>query len=131
MRRSIEDYRGKGESLLIIDDVKDQRNIATGLLTKLGYRVEAVSSGEAAIDYLKTRKADLLILDMIMDPGIDGLETYRQILQTHPAQKAIIASGYSESERVKEAQKLGAGAYVKKPYLMEKMAVAVREELDR
>ena len=131
LRRSIEDYRGKGESLLIIDDVKDQRNIATGLLTKLGYRVEAVSSGEAAIDYLKTRKADLLILDMIMDPGIDGLETYRQILQTHPAQKAIIASGYSESERVKEAQKLGAGAYVKKPYLMEKMAVAVREELDR
>jgi DNA-binding NarL/FixJ family response regulator len=68
---------------------------------------------------------------MIMDPGIDGLETYRRILEIHPAQKAIIASGYSESERVKEAQRLGAGAYVKKPYLMEKMAVAVRKELDR
>jgi DNA-binding NarL/FixJ family response regulator len=66
-----------------------------------------------------------------MDPGIDGLETYRRILELHPTQKAIIASGYSESERVKEAQKLGAGAYVKKPYLMEKMALAVREELDR
>jgi two-component system cell cycle sensor histidine kinase/response regulator CckA len=66
-----------------------------------------------------------------MDPGIDGLETYRQILKVHPAQKAIIASGFSESERVKEAQKLGAGAYVKKPYLVEKMAVAVRQELDR
>ena len=130
-RRSLDDYMGNGEFLLIVDDVRDQRNIATDILTKLGYRVEAVSSGEAAIDYLKTHKADLLILDMIMDPGIDGLETYRQILQTHPAQKAIIASGYSESERVKEAQKLGAGAYVKKPYLMEKMAVAVREELDR
>ncbi|MBE9544039.1 MAG: response regulator, partial [Proteobacteria bacterium] len=130
-RRSIEDYRGKGEFLLIVDDIKDQRDIATGILTKLGYRVESVSSGEAAVDYLKTRTADLLILDMIMDPGIDGLETYRRILELHPAQKAIIASGYSESERVKEAQKLGAGAYVKKPYLMEKMAVAVREELDR
>lgn len=130
-RRSLDDYMGNGEFLLIVDDVKDQRDIATGILSKLGYRVEAVSSGEAAIDYLKTHQADLLILDMIMDPGIDGLETYRQILQSHPAQKAIIASGYSESERVKEAQKLGAGAYVKKPYLMEKMAVAVREELDR
>jgi len=130
-RRSIEDYRGKGEFLLIVDDVDDQRKIATGILTKLGYRVDAVSSGEEAVDYLKTRTADLLILDMIMDPGIDGLETYKQILQLHPAQKAIIASGYSESDRVKEAQKLGAGAYVKKPYLMEKMAVAVREELDR
>jgi PAS domain S-box-containing protein len=130
-RRPLDDYRGKGEFLLIVDDVKDQREIATGILTKLGYRVDAVSSGEAAVDYLKTRTADLLILDMIMDPGIDGLETYRRILELHPTQKAIIASGYSESERVKEAQKLGAGAYVKKPYLMEKMALAVREELDR
>jgi len=130
-RPSIEDYRGRAEFLLIVDDIKEQRDIASGILTKLGYRVESVSSGEEAVDYLKTRTADLLILDMIMDPGIDGLETYRRILEIHPAQKAIIASGYSESERVKEAQRLGAGAYVKKPYLMEKMAVAVRKELDR
>jgi signal transduction histidine kinase len=130
-QRSIEDYKGKGEYLLVIDDVKDQRDIAAGILTKLGYRVASVASGEAAVDYLKSREADLLILDMIMDPGMDGLATYKQILQHHPSQKAIIASGYSESERVKEAQKLGAGAYVKKPYLMEKLAIAVREELDR
>ena len=130
-RPSIEDYRGRAEFLLIVDDIKEQRDIASGILTKLGYRVESVSSGEEAVDYLKTRTADLLILDMIMDPGIDGLETYRRILEIHPAQKAIIASGYSESERVKETQRLGAGAYVKKPYLMEKMAVAVRKELDR
>ena len=130
-RHAIEDYRGRAEFLLIVDDIKEQRNIATGILTKLGYSVESVSSGEEAVGYLKTRTADLLILDMIMDPGIDGLETYRRILEIHPAQKAIIASGYSESERVKEAQRMGAGAYVKKPYLMEKMAVAVREELDR
>ena len=130
-RHSIENYRGRGEFLLIVDDIKEQRDIATGILTKLGYSVESVSSGEEAVGYLKTRTADLLILDMIMDPGIDGLETYRRILEIHPAQKAIIASGYSESERVKEAQRLGAGAYIKKPYLMEKMAVAVREELDK
>jgi len=130
-RPSIEDYRGRAEFLLIVDDIKEQRDIASGILTKLGYRVESVSSGEEAVDYLKTRTVDLLILDMVMDPGIDGLETYRRILEIHPAQKSIIASGYSESERVKEAQRLGAGAYVKKPYLMEKMAVAVRKELDR
>ena len=130
-RRSIEDYKGRGEFLLIVDDVKDQRRIAAGILTKLGYRVEAVASGEAAVEYLKTRSAHLLILDMIMDPGMDGLATYKKVLQHHPAQRAIIASGYSESARVKEAQKLGAGAYVKKPYLMEKLAIAVREELDR
>jgi len=130
-RRSIEDFRGQGEFLLIVDDVKVQREIAAEILTKLGYRVDAVASGEEAVDYLKSRTADLLILDMIMDPGMDGLATYKEILQYHPAQKAIIASGFSESERVKEAQKLGAGAYVKKPYLMEKLAIAVKEELGK
>ena len=66
-----------------------------------------------------------------MEPGIDGLDTYRQILERHPGQKAIIASGFSETDRVREAQDLGAGAYVKKPYLLEKIGVAVRQELDR
>ena len=56
---------------------------------------------------------DLLIPDMIMDPGIDGLDTYTQILNINPNQKAIIVSGFSESDRVKEARALGAGAYLK------------------
>ena len=59
------------------------------------------ASGEEAVEYLRTHKADLIVLDMIMDPGIDGLETYRKILEISPAQKAIIVSGFSESERVK------------------------------
>jgi DNA-binding NtrC family response regulator len=67
---------------------------------------------------------------MIMDPGIDGLETYKKITEWHPEQKAIIVSGFAETDRVKEAQKLGAGQYIKKPYTLEKIAVAVRTELD-
>ena len=59
------------------------------------------------------------------------LDTYKRILELHPQQNAIIASGFSETTRVKEAQKLGAGAYVKKPYILEKVGVAVRDELDR
>lgn len=128
---SLEEYSGRGESILVVDDIKEQRAIATGILTKLGYRVEAVSSGEEAVVHIQKKTVDLIVLDMIMDPGIDGLETYKRIIQIHPGQKAIIASGYSESERVKEAQRLGAGAYVKKPYLMEKVALAIRRELDR
>jgi DNA-binding NarL/FixJ family response regulator len=76
-------------------------------------------------------RADLLVLDMIMDPGIDGLETYRQILELHPGQKAIIVSGFSENERVRAAQALGAGAYLRKPYTYDKIGLAVRTELDR
>ncbi len=128
---SIETYMGSGESILVIDDVKEQREIASGLLAKLGYEVSCASSGEEGLAYLENNRADLLVLDMIMDPGIDGLETYRQILKKHPRQKAIIASGFSETKRVAQAQKLGAGTYVKKPYELEKIGLAVRNELDK
>jgi DNA-binding NtrC family response regulator len=122
---------GKGESVLVVDDIADQRDIAAGLLTRLGYQVHVVSSGEEAVEYLKRNKADILVLDMIMPPGIDGLETYQKVLEINPKQKAIIASGFSETERVREAQKLGAGAYIKKPYVMEKIGMAIRDELNR
>jgi len=128
---SIEDYMGKGETIVVVDDVEEQREIASQILKKLGYAVTSVASGEEAVEYMKKNSADLLILDMIMDPGIDGLETYKSVLTLHPNQKAIIASGFSETERVKEAQKLGAGAYVKKPYILEKIGLAVRDELDK
>ncbi len=101
------------------------------MLTKLGYSARAVSSGEEAVDYLKNNSPDLVLLDMIMDPGIDGLETYRRILKLHPEQKAIITSGFSETNRAREAQKLGAGQYIKKPYTLGKIGVAVKNELGK
>ncbi|MCK4985097.1 MAG: response regulator, partial [Desulfobacterales bacterium] len=127
---SLEEIKGNGESILIIDDVLEQRQIASEMLGKLGYAVTAAASGEEAVDYMVDHSADLIVLDMIMDPGIDGLETYKKILKLHPGQKTIIASGYSESDRVKEAQKIGAGAYIKKPYLIEKFGRAVKKELE-
>jgi two-component system cell cycle sensor histidine kinase/response regulator CckA len=81
--------------------------------------------------WVSIKRTDLLVLDMIIEPGVDGLETYQRIIEINPKQKAIIVSGYSETERVKAAQELGAGAYVRKPYILEKMGLAVRRELDR
>jgi two-component system cell cycle sensor histidine kinase/response regulator CckA len=130
-RLSIEDYMGKEESILVVDDVKDQRELALTLLTKLGYAADTVSSGVGAVEYLKEHRVDLIVLDMIMDPGIDGLDTYKKIIEVHPRQKAIIASGFSETDRVKEAQRLGAGQYIKKPYTLEKIGLAVKEELGK
>jgi PAS domain S-box-containing protein len=129
--RSLEDYSGRGESILVVDDVQEQRQIASGILKKLRYSVSSVSSGEEALTYMEKNSADLLVLDMIMDPGMDGLETYKKILELHPGQRAVIASGFSETERVKEAQRLGAGQYIRKPYTLEKIGVAVRMELDK
>jgi PAS domain S-box-containing protein len=125
----ISDYKGDGQSILVIDDVKEQREIASSMLSQLGYAVNAVSSGEEAIKYMSDNTADLLVLDMIMDPGIDGLDTYKKILDLHPKQKVILASGYSETERVKKALNLGAGKYIKKPYTVKDISVAVMEEL--
>ncbi len=127
--RPVEEYMGNGENILVVDDIREQREIATLVLTELGYSVHTVSSGEGAVEYMKTNSADLLLLDMIMDPGIDGLDTYKKILQLHPAQKAIIASGFSETDRVKEAQRSGAGEYIRKPYTLEKIGMAVKGEL--
>ena len=127
--QSFEDYRGNGASVLIVDDVKEQREIASGMLNQLGYSVKSVSNGEEAVDYMKGESADLLMLDMIMDPGINGLETYRKILKFHPGQKAILVSGFSETKFVREAQRLGAGAYVRKPYTLDQLGLAVKTAL--
>ena len=127
----IERYMAKGESVLVVDDIAGQRDIAARLLTRLGYQVHVVSSGEEAVEYLKGNKAEILVLDMIMAPGIDGLETYQRVLEINPKQKAILVSGFSETQRVKETQQLGAGAYVKKPYVLEKIGGAIRDELNR
>ena len=128
---SISEYMGNGESILVVDDVEGQRDLATDMLRKLHYKVASVSSGEEAVAYLKDHTVALVVLDMIMEPGMDGLDTYRGILAIHPKQKAIIVSGFSETERVNAAQDLGAGTYVRKPYVAEKLGLAVRKELDR
>jgi signal transduction histidine kinase len=127
---SVDSYIGSGEKVLVIDDVKEQRTIASALLCQLNYQVLTLESGEAAIEFLKENTVDILVLDMIMDPGIDGMETYAKIIDLHPGQKAIIASGYAENKRVKQTQDLGAGAYIRKPYTLEKIGMAIRKELD-
>lgn len=128
---SISEYMGEGESILVVDDVKAQRDLAVEMLHKLNYQVSCVSSGEEAVAFFAEHQADLMVLDMIMEPGMDGLDTYRRVLEIFPKQKAIILSGFSETERVHAAQALGAGACVKKPYVLEKLGMAVKKELDR
>ncbi len=122
-------FVGNGETVLVVDDMESQRTIAAHLLERLRYTPYTAESGEAAVEYLKANSADLVILDMIMDPGMDGLETWRQIIRLHPNQRAIIASGYAETEKVKTAQRLGAGEYLKKPYMIDSLGKAIKHAL--
>ncbi len=128
---ALDRFKGRGETILVVDDLKDQREIAEQMLTLLGYRVATAASGETALAYLQQDPVDLVILDMIMDPGMDGLDTYKAIKQIVPLQKTLLVTGFSSSKRIKQAQSLGAGACLKKPFLFKEIARTVREELER
>lgn len=125
------DYLSKGKTILVVDDFPEQRHLASTMLNKVNYKDTAVASGEDVVEYLKIQKDDLIVPDMIMDPGIDGREAYKRIIQIHHRQKAIIVSDLAKTEKVEEAYTLGAGVYVKKPYILENIGLAVRNELDR
>ena len=94
-------------------------------------RPAAVSSGEEAVEYVRRATVDLVVLDMIMENGMSGRETYEAIIKVRPGQKAIIVSGFAESDDVKHIQESGAGALIKKPLTLDRLGRAVKEELGR
>lgn len=122
----IEILKGSG-SILVVDDELQQRDIASQMLTMLGYSVETVASGEEAVAFCHKHAVDLILLDMIMEPGMNGSQTFQKIIETHPSQRAIIASGFSESNDVKTALELGVGGFVKKPYSMTQLGQTIKE----
>ena len=119
------------KDLQIVDDEENIRSMASHMLDALGYKTMAVSSGEEALSYLKENKADLLLLDMIMAPGINGRETYERIKEIHPSQKAVIVSGFAETGDVKATLNLGAGQFIKKPLTLQILGVSINEELNK
>ncbi len=123
--------KGGTETILVIDDSPEQRELATDVLSGLGYSVTATENGTQGIRYLQDNQVDLVVIDMVMEPGLDGLDTYSEIVKLHPGQKAVIVSGFAATDRVEKAQKLGAGQYVRKPYTVGAIATAVRQELDK
>ena len=122
---------GGDESILVVDDEARQRVVAERVLSSLGYNVTTAANGKEALIFLSSNDADLVILDMVMENENEGLEIFKKIKEIKPNQKAIIVSGYSESEYVKEAKKVGVGKYIKKPYTMKTLGNAVRKELNR
>jgi len=125
------DVVGGTETILVVDDVEGQRLLLADSLTALGYEVITAKDGRDAVNYVQSRPVDLVLLDMILEKGLDGLDTYRCMLKHQPMQRAIIISGFSANERVEQALKLGVGKYIKKPLDLATLAAVVREELDK
>jgi CheY-like chemotaxis protein len=127
--RAVADLHGRGEKILVVDDDPLQRDIAEELLKALQYEAVCVSSGEEALAYVQAHPVDLVLLDMVMDPGINGYETYRRMITIRPGLKAVIASGFSDSEDVRNTLALGAGGLIAKPYSMETLGKAIQSQL--
>jgi signal transduction histidine kinase len=126
---TVAELQGRGEKILIVDDEEQVRALALDMLAQLGYTPVEVSSGEDAVRYLRDKQVDLVLLDMIMDPGMDGLDTYKEIIKRNPEQRAVIASGYAENSMVREALSLGVGEYIRKPYSIETLGQVLRRVL--
>ena len=116
--------------ILIVDDELQLRDIASKILENIGYQVDSVSSGELAVKFVKDHPVDLVILDMLMEPGMNGRQTYEEILTLYPHQKAIIVSGFSGSDDVQAALQLGVSGFIKKPYTMDALGRAVKDALN-
>ncbi|APB35184.1 serine/threonine protein kinase [Gloeomargarita lithophora Alchichica-D10] len=103
-------------SLLIVDDNADNRDMLSRRLLRQGYGVEAVESGEAALERIAQAKFDLVLLDVMM-PGMGGLATLERLRQTYSQAQlpVIMATARSQSEDMVEAFRLGANDYITKP----------------
>ncbi|MCH7818116.1 MAG: PAS domain S-box protein [Candidatus Marinimicrobia bacterium] len=128
---NIEKNLNGSESILVVDDIEEQRNLAARLLSSLGYKTDTAENGTQAIKMLKNKQYDLIVLDMIMEDNFDGLDTFKEIIKIRPDQKTIIVSGFAETERVKEARNLGVGSYIRKPYSIKKIGTAIRAMLEK
>jgi len=119
------------ETVLVIDDDPSQRDMAKDMLESLGYAVLTATDGRQAVRLVADETVDLVVLDMIMEDGYDGLDTYKAIRQLRPSQKAIIVTGYAETERVRQACELGVSKSVRKPYTLDLIGRVLRSVLDQ
>lgn len=119
---------GSGKTILVIDDMTDQRALAATILKQLGYHVISVRSGEEAIGHLGKEPVDLVLLNLIMF-GMDGLETYREIMKIKPDQKVLLVSGYSVNTKLRQTREIQACPFIKKPYRLDVLGPAVAREL--
>ena len=114
-------------TVLLVDDEEEFLETLVKRLAKRKLSVTGVTSGEEAIRVLVERPVDVVVLDVKM-PGMDGLETLRNIKKSHPLVEVIMLTGHATVESAIDGMKLGAFDYLMKPsdmdVLMEKLNAA-------
>jgi len=117
--------------VLVVDDEEDFRETLMNRLQKRNLEVEGAASGEKAIEIIHKKKFDVVILDVKM-PGMDGVETLREMKKVRPLMEVIMLTGHASVESGIEGMKLGAFDYIMKPAdlddLLDKMRKAVEKK---
>ena len=111
--------------ILIVDDQTGIRRTMTGIIEELGFQVMEAEDGYHAIDRVKNTRFDLVFLDIKM-PGINGVQTFREIKKISPGSAVVMMTGFSVEDLVREALKEGARTVIYKPFQVEKVLSLVR-----
>ncbi len=115
--------------ILIIDDEPSVRESLQGILEDEGYQIFEAESGENGLEQLTSAEPDLILLDILMPDGIDGLETLRRIKQISPDTPVILMSGHATLD-LKLADQLGAVDFVSKPFSIDDILLRVARGLE-
>ncbi len=116
-------------SILIVDDEPSILQSLSGLLSDEGFGVITASTGYEALKIIDAESPDLVLLDIWM-PGIDGIETLKEIKKVNPHIQVIIISGHGSIETAVKATKLGAFDLIEKPLSIDKIIVAINNALN-
>lgn len=123
--------RGGDETILVVDDEPEIRELTQEALEDFGYFVLNAANGEEALAIYREygQSIDLVLLDLNM-PGMGGHKCLKELLRQDPEVKVVIASGYSANNHGKGAVSSGARGFIGKPYQLQELNAKVREVLD-
>src|SRR5712664_1930753 len=117
------------DSILIVDDERGIRETLSAVLRDEGFSPDAVASGEECLKAIACRVYGCVLLDVWL-PGIDGLETLRQIRDSNCDAAVVIISGHGNIETAVRATKLGAFDFLEKPLSIQKLTVVLKNALE-
>ena len=101
--------------VLFVDDEVDFLETILKRMQKRGVAASGVDSGEAAVTWLQQNPADMVVLDVRMREGMDGIQTLRAVKSAFPLIEVIMLTGHASLEIAREGMKLGAFDYLMKP----------------
>ncbi|MBN1546391.1 MAG: sigma-54-dependent Fis family transcriptional regulator [Syntrophaceae bacterium] len=116
-------------TILVVDDEESICSSLRGILLDEGYEVLTANSGEEAIKVVDEELPNLVLLDIWL-PGMDGIETLKQIRTDHPQIRVVMMSGHGTIETAVKSTKLGAFDFIEKPLSLEKVILVVDHALD-